>query len=228
MNERKTFALARLIAAIVLAAALLGFTGFAFVDRIAGPAELSDVSGLEEGTYVKTEIAFVMDIVGVERSGAGKEMAYYAVSPVGDTFALLRFPVADKDNLEMLEEATQSFLMGETPVMDIYMTVTGTLIAPKQGETELLLSWFEKNESWLLASGVITDRYDYDRLMGDHVLRVGAVGYMNTGLVTAASVIALLLVLYAVVEAICMGTGAYNKKPKPAEKEETEEEENNA
>lgn len=220
MIEKKKFAYARLIAALVLAAALLGITGFAFADLLAGPAVVTGTGELEENAYIETELAFIMDVVGVEKTSGGKEVAYYAVAPVGSSFTILRFPAEDLENVNTLEKATDQYLQGETAVMDIYMTVTGTVAAPKQAETELLLTWFEDNEAWMTASGVIASLEDYSAYIGTHVIRVGTVGTMSTGLVVAATVVALLLAVYAIVEAILLGAGVYNKKPAPKAKKE--------
>ena len=218
--KKGTLAIYRAAAALIAAVILLGCSGFGFVDMLKGPETLAPGEEIVRSPYLAADVTFVMDIVGVEKNAAGKETAYYAVSPVGDTFVLFRFPAADLENIRQMEQATDAFLQGESFTMDFYMTVTGSAAAMDEAEGALLLEWFEKNVDWMVASGVIAETEDYSTYLTDYVIRADTVGGHRTALVLAASILAALLVAYAIVEVVLVAAGAYEKKPAPKAKKE--------
>jgi len=99
MKDRKTMTIWGAICALALAVLLLACTGFGALRLLRGPEAVTEGKALEDGTYVSVDLAFVMDVIGVERNASGVETAYYAVSPVGDTFVLVRFPASDAGNM---------------------------------------------------------------------------------------------------------------------------------
>lgn len=220
MKEKKTFAIARIIAAVVLAAALLGITGFAATDILYGPTLVEEAGDLSDGVYVQADVAFVMDIIGVEKNGAGKEVAYYGVSPVGNTFAVVRYPAADFENVTALEEATASYLQGEALTMDFYMTVTGTVVPMGETLGGLFIDWFEQNADWMIAAGVIGETEDYSGYLCPYVIESGRVGTVDMAVAVIFSVLAALLAVYAIVEVLLVAMGVYNRKPAQKEKKE--------
>lgn len=217
MMNRKTNALIRAGAALLGAVILLAVTGFAFVDMLSAPVTVVEGDELQENTYVQTDLIFVMDMVGVERSG-NKEIAYYAVAPVGNTFALVRFPAVDKASAESMIEATGLYLQGETSVMEFFMSVSGKVEALQATEAELLNAWFSANQPWMTASGVIGEMEDYSSYLSPYVLRVGEVGSMSYGPALALTTLALLLAVYAVAELVLVAAGVHNKKAAPKAK----------
>lgn len=226
--KKSTLAVYRAVTAIFAAVILLGVSGFGVVDLLGGPSSLTEDGGPTNRSYVGTELTFVMDVVGVEKSASGRAMAYYAVSPVGDTFQLFRFPAADLENVRRMEEATDAFLAGESLTMDVYMTVTGALTNMDEAEGTLLLEWFERNADWMLSAGVIAETEDYSSYLNTGVVRVGQVGGMSAAAVIVLSVLAGLLVVYAIVEVVLVTAGVYGTKKAPKTKKEKAEGKNDA
>ena len=213
--KKNTLAVCRAAAALVAALILLSVTGFAFVDMLKGPVQVTNSNELNRGDYVEAQLAFVMDIVGVEKNAAGKDVAYYGVSPMGDTFTMIRFPVADFENIAAMEEATRSFLQGETVTMDFYMTVIGTVAPMDETLGGLLIEWFEENADWMIASGVIAETEDYSAYLGPQMIASGRVGAMNRGMALAMTILAALLVVYAIVEVLLVAMGVHERKAAP-------------
>ena len=219
MTNKKTFAWIRAAAALVLALVFLAVTGFAFVDMLAGPASITDGAVIEDGAYLKADVTFIMDIVGVEKNAAGKEVAYYAVSPVGSSFMMIRYPLADSLGVQGLEEDTRKFLEGESLDMAFRLIVTGMAVPAGDTVSGMLAEWFADNVDWMVAAGVIPQLDDYSAYISPYVIEAGTVGTMNYGAALALTVLAALLVVYAVVEAAMIFGGVYNKKrPKKQKK----------
>lgn len=220
MTNKKTFAWIRAAAALVLALVFLAVTGFAFVDILAGPASIADGAVVEEGAYLKADVMFVMDIVGVEKNAAGKEVAYYAVSPVGSSFMMIRYPLADSLAVQGLEEDTRKFLAGESLDMAFRVIVTGVAEPADDTVSGMLAEWFGENVDWMVAAGVIPQLEDYSAYISPYVLRAGTVGSVSYGAALALTVLAALLVVYTIVEAVLVFGGVYNKKPRKKHKKE--------
>lgn len=218
MTNKKTFAWIRAAAALVLALVFLAVTGFAFVDMLAGPASITDGAVIEDGAYLKADVTFIMDIVGVEKNAAGKEVAYYAVSPVGSSFMMIRYPLGDIPGVRGLEEETRQFLEGESLTMDFRMIVTGMVEPANDTVSGMLAEWFGENVDWMVAAGVIPQLDDYSAYLSSYVIQAGTVGTMGYGAALALTVMAALLVVYAIVEAVLISSGVYNKKPQKKQK----------
>ena len=218
MKEKKTLALARMITALVLAALLAGLMGTALGALLRGPEPVEDAENLAESAYVRVEAGFVMDVIAVEKNSAGEAVAYYAVSPIGNTFGVARYPAADLESIIAMEEATRSFLQGETE-MDIYITVTGTVEPMDETVSELFVEWFEENEDWMTVSGVIGATEDYSSYLSPLVIDASRIGPRDRTAALVCSLLIVLLVVYAAVEAVLVTRGVYNrpqKKAKPA------------
>ena len=223
MTNKKTFAWVRAAAALVLAVVFLAVTGFAFVDMLAGPASITDGAAIEDGAYLKADVTFIMDIVGVEKNAAGKEVAYYAVSPVGSSFMMIRYPLVDSLGIQGLEEDTRKFLTGESLDMAFRMIVTGMAVPANDTVTGMLAEWFAGNVDWMVAAGVIPQLDDYSAYISPFVIQAGTVGTMSYAAALVMTVLATLLVVYAIVEVALILGGVYNKMPeKKAKKERIE------
>jgi hypothetical protein len=212
MKNKKTFALARAVTAVILAVVLLGCTGFAFVDLLGGADQVTQGSDLIAGDYVTADLTYIMNVCGVEKTASGKEVAYYAVAPVGNQFAIIRFPASEFDTMTDLATDTMNFLEGVSSSMNFHLIVTGTAAQTDDTTAALLSQWFEDNASWMSQSGVISAVDDYSSYLCPVMIQadqVGSTGY-NTAL--ALSILALVLVVYAVVEVICLATGVYSEK----------------
>lgn len=220
MTNKKTFAWIRAALALVLAVVFLAVTGFAFVEMLAGPASVLAGAVIEDGAYLEADLSFVMDIVGVEKNAAGKEIAYYAVSPVGSSFMMIRYPIGDVAGLRDLEEETRRFLEGESLTMDFHMIVTGVAEPADNASNGLLAAWFAENVDWMVAAGVIPQEDDYSAYLSPYVLKAGTVGTMGYGAALTLTILALVLVVYAVAETVLVLTGTYNKKPVKKQKKE--------
>lgn len=218
MTNKKTFAWVRAAAALVLALIFLAVTGFAFTDMLAGPGSITDGAVIEDSAYLKADVMFVMDIVGVEKNAAGKEVAYYAVSPVGSSFMMIRYPLADSLAVQGLEEETRKFLEGESLDMAFRVIVTGMVEPANDTVSGMLAEWFGENVDWMVTAGVIPQLEDYSAYISPYVLRAGTVGTMNYTAALVMTVLAALLVVYAIVEAVLVFGGVYNKKPQKKQK----------
>ena len=220
MTNKKTFAWIRAAAALALAVVFLAVTGFAFADMLAGPASVTDGAVIEDGAYLKADVTFIMDIVGVEKNAAGKEVAYYAVSPVGSSFMMIRYPLADSLGIQGLEEDTRKFLEGESLDMAFRMIVTGMAVPAGDTVTGMLAEWFADNVDWMVAAGVIPQLDDYSAYISPYMIKAGTVGTMSYGAALALTILAVLLVIYAIVEAVLVLCGVYNRKPQKKQKKE--------
>lgn len=218
MKNKKTFAWARAAAALVLALVFLAVTGFAFVDMLAGPTSVTEGAVIEDGAYLKADVTFIMDIVGVEKNAAGKEVAYYAVSPVGSSFMMIRYPLIDSLAVQGLEEETRTFLEGESLDMAFRMIVTGMAVPADNTVSGMLAEWFADNMDWMVAAGVIPQEDDYSAYISPYVIEAGTVGTMSYAAAVVMTVLAALLAVYAIVEAALVFSGVYNKKPQKKQK----------
>ena len=218
MTNKKTFAWMRAAAAVLLAAILLAVTGFAFVDMLAGPGTAADGVAMETGAYRQADVSFVMDIVGVEKNAAGKEVAYYAVSPVGSSFMMIRYPAGDLEALQSLAEETRQFLEGESLTMDFHMIVTGVVEPAGNTVQGMLAEWFAENVDWMTAAGVIPQQEDYSAYLSAYTIQAGTVGSMRYAPALVLTILAALFVVYALVEMGRILCGAYDKKSKKTKK----------
>lgn len=208
--KRSTLAVCRALTALFLAVILLSVSGFGFLDLMKGPVKMTQDTDISPGDYLTADVTFLMDIVGVEKNTSGREIAYYAVAPVGDTFCLFRFGGADMENARRMEEATDAFLQGESLTMDIYLTATGTASPMNEEEGTLLLEWFDANADWMIAGGVIAETEDYSTYLTNLVIRTDHLGGLPVVAVVILSVLAAVLVAYALVEVVLAAAGVYD------------------
>ena len=217
MNRKKTIAIVCAVVAVVAAFALLLGSGYGFIPLLRGaqtaPEEGAD---MQPGAYLQTDVRFVMDICAVERTASGKPVAYYAVSPMGNTFIMIRFPAAEYENVLTMQRATDDYLKGING-MDVHLTVTGTAVNLDAETKAYLEQWFEDNAEQMSQSGLIAAVEDYSVYLGDVGIASGMVGGVRQVRVMTAvilSVAALVLLLLAVVLFILAGVGAFDKKAK--------------
>lgn len=220
MKERKNTAVWCAVIAVALAVLMLAVTGFGAFRLLRGAEAVADGKDLEAGTYVKAELTHVMDVVGVEKNASGTETAYYAVSPVGDTFVLVRFPASDAENMMALEKATEAYLRGESSALPFRLGVAGAVRDMDEDTAELLARWFNENAGWMRQAGVITEVEDYGTYLSGRMIESGRVANVSVPLAAAAGIAAALLTAGAVAVFILAGTGRLDR---PAGKREDED-----
>lgn len=211
-KDKRVFAAARAVLALLIALGLVWASGFAFVYQLGGATEVTDGGELKVDTYVRADIKWVMDIVGTETArSTGKTLYYYAVAPVGNRFTLLRIGADQLADVQALKAETTALLVGESKAMSIHMPVRGMVAQAEQGAFSLLSEWFNNNVEWMTIAGVVgKDPSSADYLVDECIL-VDQVG--NCGAVWSAvmSIAALVFVLYALVELVLLATGYYKE-----------------
>ena len=215
MNRKKTIAIICAVVAVVAAFALLLGSGFGFIPLLRGAQQAPEQGAdMQPGVYLQTDVRFVMDICAVERTASGEAVAYYAVSPMGNTFIMIRFPAAEYENVLTMQQATDDYLKGING-MDVHLTVTGTAISLSAEVKGYLEKWFEDNAEQMSQSGLIAAVEDYSVYLSDVGIESGMVGGVRQVRVMTAvilSVAALVLLLLAVALFILSGVGAFDKK----------------
>lgn len=221
MKKDKIFALCRMGVALVIAVVLLAVTGFGFVYPLAGAVEVTDGAELADNKYVSTDLKYIMTVCGEEVKADGTAVAYYAIAPVGDQFVILRFGAQAHGDVQTLAEATMDYLSGESSIMRVHMPVRG-MAAPADAAVQALLSqWFEANKDWMSAAGVVGPEPMAEDYLCGQMIRVDMAGTMSIDYTVALSVLALLMVIYAIIELCFMLWG--RKEPAKAEKKEKKE-----
>lgn len=208
--RRKIFAAARAGAALLLALALLWISGFAFVYQLGGAAEVTDGAQLGEHKYVSADVKWIMDVPGQEvERGSGRTVYCYAVAPIGNRFVLLRFGAKQLDDLQALKAETLALLNGERRAMSIHMPVRGMVEKAEPGAYSLLSEWFNNNVEWMTVAGVVGQDPAAADYLSDECILVDQVGSRGEAWSAVLSVGALVLILYALTEAVLMLTGYY-------------------
>ncbi len=209
-TRRAIFAAARAGAALLLAAALLWISGFAFVYQLGGAAAVTDGSQLGDYEYVSADVKWIMDIPGQEVSrSSGRALYCYAVAPIGNRFVLLRFEADRLDDIQALKEETLALLNGERKAMSIHMPVSGMVEKAEPGAYSLLSQWFNNNIEWMTLAGVVGQDPSASDYLSDLCILVDQVGSFDADVSALLSIAALLLVLYALTEAVLLLTGYY-------------------
>lgn len=217
MKKDKIFAICRMGVALVIAVVLLAVTGFGFVYPLTEAVEVSDGAELAGNKYVSADLNFIMSICGEEVKADGEAVAYYAIAPVGNQFVVLRFYADTHADVQALTDATMDFLTGETSVMRVHMPVKGMVSEADEAVQELLSQWFESNKDWMSAAGVVGPEPTAEAYLSSQMIRVDMAGTMSIEYTVALSVIALLMVLYAIIE-LCFMLRGKQEKPAKAEK----------
>ncbi len=225
MKRENMFALVRMGTAFLAAVILLAVTGFGFVPMLAGPTEIGDGQELAGAGYVSADLEYVMTLCGEEVRGE-KVVAYFAIAPIGNRFVVLRFDAALKGDVEQMAAATEDYLGGESRVMTVHMPVKGMVETAGEEVYDLLRQWFEANKDWMAAAGVVGPEPTEEEYLVQELVKVDTVGSMKAAGTVAWSVLALLLVVYALVELVfLLGGGKKEEKPAPAAKAEKAAEE---
>lgn len=218
MKKEKIFALCRMGVALVIAVVLLAVTGFGFVPMLTDPVEVTDGTQLADSSYVSCDLSYVMTVCGEEVKENGDVVAYYAIAPIGNRFVVLRFPAELHSDVLSMTDATLAYLGGESSVMKIHMPVEGMVSQGSVAVYSLLSQWFESNKEWMSNAGVVGASPLAEDYLVSEVIEVDRLGALSGEYTVALSVLALLLVVYAVVELCFMG----KKKDAPAKKEKKE------
>lgn len=207
--NKKYFAFLRAALAVVLAAAVVAVSGFAFVYQCKGPTAVQDGAQLAGERYVSADVKWIMDVCGEEVSSEGKTLYYYAVAPVGNRFVLLRFGADMLDDLTALEKSTMDYLTGTSMAMDIHLPVRGMAEKAQPGAYSLLSEWFNANIEWMNLAGVVGENPSASEYLANELILVDQVGAMHYLASLGLSVLAALLVLYAVAELLLVASGFY-------------------
>lgn len=207
--KKRTFAIVRAVAAVVLAAGLLFVSGFAPGLLMRDPEPVTDGSELKNGAYVSARLEYIMDICGVERGVGGRIRAYYAIAPIGNKFVMVRFPAADGDNITALETGTRAFLLGQNSSMDFSLSVTGMVTGMDEALAQLFADWFNENGDWMSRAGVISQVNNYGDYLSGMVIDAGRVGNVSRPAAIGMSIGAAVLLVYAVAELCLVSAGKY-------------------
>ena len=203
-----------LIAAVII----LGSTGWAFLDLMGTPAEITQGAELEDGAYVTAAVGYLMDICGVEKTeSTEKIVAYYAVAPIGDQFVVLRFPASEYDTIADFEAQTQAYLYGTQSSVPFRMTVTGMARQTDETVAGLLSVWFSQNGTWMSRSGLIAEVEDYNTYLCPFMIDTGSVGTVGAGAAVTMTAIAGALILWALAELVLLFVPSRPKAEKKTE-----------
>lgn len=215
MNRKKAFALTRILAAVIAAVILTACTGFAFADLIRGPEEVTNGTELETGTYVATDVSYLMNICGVERRESDDEpVAYFAITPMGEQFVVIRFPASEYDTIAAMEAETQAFLSGDKTAVTFRVRVTGAARTINDEAAELLEQWFLNYAEWMSQAGMIVATENYSDYLCGVMIDAGGVGSVSNTAAITLTVIAAVLVLYAITETVILCAGGRIQKKK--------------
>ena len=211
--KKKTFAIIRAAAAAVIALVILFCSSFSFVTLFSGAVSVSDASELTEGSYVSADITYIMDICAVENDEAGEAVYYYAVAPVGNAFAVIRYPAADFEDVTNLENDTIAYLAGTNESMHFHMVTEGSVVDMPSEIYQYFASWFNDNATWMSQAGVIAAVDDYTTYLNTTMITADTIDGMSRTTAVVLNVVAALLLVYAIVELVLVFVGVYNKKP---------------
>lgn len=211
-NNGRRMAVVRIAVALVVAFAVVWASGYAFVYQLGGAAEVTGGEQLEGNSYVSADIKWVMDIVGEEKStSSGEAVYYYAVVPVGNRFTLVRFGADQLESVQRLKTETREMLTGERKTMSAHMPVRGMVEQAEQGAYSLLSEWFNTNVEWMTLSGVVAADPSAADYLVDECILVDQVGKVSMVWAGVLSVVAAVLVLYALTELALLATGYYKE-----------------
>ncbi len=215
MEKREKILLAASFAAAILAVILLAASGLGGFRALAGAKTVTEGAELTAGQYVEADLAYIMDVIGVERKADGSAAAYYAVAPIGNQFVVIRFPASDYENMTLLEEASAAYLRGDTRSMDFHLVVTGEVRALDDATAALLVDWFNSNAEWMSRAGAIAAVEDYGVYLSRLMVASGRVGGFSYGASVTMTVVSVLALAAAAGGFVYLGTGrAGGKKRK--------------
>lgn len=208
-NKKKSFAIARLVIALLLAAVLLYVSGFAFVPLLGGAQDVTDASELSDGEYVAVDVTFIMDFVAMEISDtSGEAVSYYAVAPVGNKFVVFCFRASSYEDALALYNATDAYMQG-TGSLNIHLPVKGMAREMSSSVYTQFYSWFDENHETMTEAGIIGSVTSYADYLCPVMVVVDAVGDVNLVWAYALTGGALALLLYAIVELILILSNVY-------------------
>ncbi len=207
--NKRNFAFLRAALAVVLAVAVVAVSGFAFVYQCKGPTAVQDGAELAEQRYISADVKWIMDVCGEEVNSEGRTLYYYAVAPIGNRFVLLRFGANMLEDLTALEKSTMDYLTGTSMAMGIHLPVRGMVEKAQPGAYSLLSEWFNGNIEWMNLAGVVGENPSAAEYLAKEVVLVDQVGSMHYLASLGLSLLAALLVLYAVAELLLVASGFY-------------------
>ncbi len=217
-NKRAKLALIRACAAIVLALVLLAVTGFAIADMLRGPAVTPDVTGLESGDYITTNVDMILGYFAEEYNSRDEVTALYAVVPYDGRFAVVILTERYFDSAYTVYDATYEFINGRTAFINDYILVTGTAEELTDETLAMFYDWFGLNKDWMTEAGLITGEVDdFAKCLSGVALRADMTGRLPSIWAWVLSGCAWLFIMYGVIVFLRLSLGKYEPEPLPEE-----------
>ncbi len=206
MKQRKKWMIGLSVGALVLAILLLAGTGLGGFRVMAGAKAVTDGEELKKGDYVRADLTYILDVIGAERKN-GENIAYYAVAPIGNEFAVIRFPASEFDNMDGLKNATVAYLYGQAQTIDFHLLVTGGVKNLDEAAAQLFADWFNDNAAWMSQAGVITAVENYGDYLSGVMIESGRMGGMSAGVSVGLTAAALVLAVFSVAGFVAAAAG---------------------
>lgn len=205
----------RFAALLLCAVLLLAVTGFGFVRILRGPVAVASLVRVAPGDYVSQDLGKILDNITVGyRNEAPKEV--YAVAPVDRGIYVFCFPERWFFNEELVRAQTDAWLADPTTETDRYLPVTGTAKAMPQELKPYVRAWFEKNEDALAQIGLIPQGAAMESCVSECVIYVDRVGALPFGTVVILTILAFVLIIWALIVLLrILARGYPTKTAKP-------------
>lgn len=206
--RRLNFALIRAIAALLAAGILLAATGFAVIDLLRGPKEITAIQDEEQGTFVSRDVFAILGFYADDVKG-DTVTGRYALVPMGGKLVSVYFTQRYLESADTVCDETYDYINGKISALDHYVKVQGTVGKLSENASGLMYDWFGLNKDQLVEMRMIDDTEDYADYLTDEVLIVDTVNGYGQNLIVSLSVISGLLLLYMAVELVLMAVGFY-------------------
>jgi hypothetical protein len=205
-------AVIRAVCAAVLAVILLAASGFAVVRLVSGAKIRADISDLEVGDYVTTNVDMILGYFAEEYNSKDEDTAYYAVVPYDGKFSVVILPQRYFESADVIFDETYDFINGRRDSINSYVLVTGTAEELSETTAGMFYDWFGLNKDWMTEAGLIDgeveDYADYLSVVALRGDRVGHVSSVAAWILTAA---AWVLLIYAAVVLLRWTLGKYEE-----------------
>lgn len=212
-GKRFRNALIAACALVAAAAILLAITGFGFVSLLKGAAEVTDIQGLDKGSFVKYENFAILGMYGEEISSDGETTGLYALVPMGGKLVTIHYPQRYVESANTIYNETTQYINGALGALDHYVIVQGTVGLLSAEAEAMMYDWFGENKDMLTSLSVIGETDDYAEYLTEEVLLVDTVNGMDQTLVIVLSAIAGALLLAAIILFLLLAFGAFHDKP---------------
>lgn len=218
----KRAAIIRVCSSLVLAALALSLVGFAPFTLLAGAKQTDSIMDNEFGDYVKKEVKSILGYYGEDKSDKGEVTGRYAVVPMDGKLATVHFTKRYLETADAVCAATYDFINGDAESLNSYCTVVGTVAELSNDASALMYDWFGYNYDQMLEMDLIGETEDYADYVTDYVLEVDTVKGYSMSRVTVMTIVAAFFFIIAILDAVMVITGYYEKKY-PAQDAKTED-----